>query len=215
MKVVITGVAIEEITATKLSLGKSDSSHNAAMKSCLLRVPGSKNSKCVEMSKDPEVKILQRWNGHRPHYKLLFGRFYTDLVGKKQKEQHQQQKQRYLEKGNNNNSTAVPITIVWIDKLLQTPIEDYRKHTRDLIIIPYLIVCKQLTDRNQIYDIVMKWADKYAELKRLEPSRREFSIRVRRRIDEVMRDRIPPMTFETLKEKCPELYETLRIGDAQ
>jgi hypothetical protein len=66
-----------------------------------------------------------------------------------------------------------------------------------------------MTERNEIFDIVMQWADKCNELKRLEPSRREFSIRIRSRTEEVMKDRIPPMTFETLKEKCPELYETL------
>lgn len=46
------------------------------------------------------------------------------------------------------------------------------------------------------------------------PSRREFSDRVRRRIDEVMGDRIPPMTSDTLKEKNRELYRTLRLADA-
>jgi hypothetical protein len=55
----------------------------------------------------------------------------------------------------------------------------------------------------------MKWAEKCAGLRRLDPSRREFSVRVRSRIDEVMKDRIPPMTVNTLKEKNRELYETL------
>jgi hypothetical protein len=62
------------------------------------------------------------------------------------------------------------------------------KHARDLIIIPYLVVCRGITDRNQIYDIVMDWADKCDKLRRLEPSRHGFSVRVRSRIDEVMRD---------------------------
>jgi hypothetical protein len=114
-----------------------------------------------------------------------------------------------------SSTSSTPTTIAWIEKLLQAAIPDYRKHARDLIIIPYLIVCKGLTDRNQIYDIVTKWADKCGEIKRLEPSRREFSVRVRSRIDEVMRDRIPPMRYETLKEENPELYETLKLtGDS-
>jgi hypothetical protein len=58
-----------------------------------------------------------------------------------------------------------------------------------------------MTDRNRIYDIVMKWADKCNELKRLEPSRREFSVRVRSRLDNVMRDRMSYMLLETLKKK--------------
>lgn len=67
-----------------------------------------------------------------------------------------------------------------------------------------------MTDRNEIHDIVMQWADKCGELRRLDPSRREFSVRVRSRIAEVMRDRIPPMTFGTLKEKNRELYKALK-----
>jgi hypothetical protein len=66
-----------------------------------------------------------------------------------------------------------------------------------------------MTDRNEIYEIVMRWADKCAEVQRLDPSRHEISDGVRRRIDEVKRDRIPPMTPDTLKEKNRELYEKL------
>lgn len=95
------------------------------------------------------------------------------------------------------------------DKLIQTPIEDYRKHAANLIIIPYLIVSKGLADRNVIHHVVIQWAERCAELRRLDPSRREFSGRVRRRIEEVIRDRIPPMTLDTLKEKCPELWDKL------
>jgi hypothetical protein len=62
--------------------------------------------------------------------------------------------------------------------LLQTPIEDYRKHARDLIIIPYLVVCRGMRDVDEIYNIVMNWADKCHELRRLHPSHREFGNRV-------------------------------------
>jgi hypothetical protein len=68
-----------------------------------------------------------------------------------------------------------------------------------------------MTDRNEVHDIVMQWADKCAELQRLDPSRREFSFRVRSRIEEVMRDRVPPMTLGTLKEKNRELCEALKV----
>ena len=58
--------------------------------------------------------------------------------------------------------------------------------------------------------IVMNCADRCAELQRLDPSRRELSLRVRSRIVEVMRDRIPPMTLETLKDRNRELYKALK-----
>jgi hypothetical protein len=194
-----------------LSKNKHDKSHHPAIKSCMLRIPGSINSKCKTEGLDPEVKIIQKWDRHRPDYRLLIGSFYADLIGRYHHHDNRQRTQTSTLIGANNSikhnkiNYNNNITIPWIEKLLQTPIEDYRKHARDLILVPYLVVRKGMTDQDQIYDIVMSSADKCAELKRLEPSRREFSIRVSRRIDEVVRDRIPPMTFETLKEKCPEL----------
>jgi hypothetical protein len=45
--------------------------------------------------------------------------------------------------------------------------------------------------------------DKCAELKGLEPTRREYANRVWSRILEVMQERIPPMRLEPLKRKNP------------
>ena len=46
-----------------LSNCKADSCHVPSFKSCLLRIPGSLNSKCVKAGKDAQVRIIQRWNG--------------------------------------------------------------------------------------------------------------------------------------------------------
>jgi hypothetical protein len=192
-----------------ISLNKCDKSHHPAIKSCMLRIPHSINSKCKEVGLDPEVKIIQKWDGQRPDSRLLIGSFYADLI-----EQQQRQRQ-WNETGDNNDNgpsrSSEPKTIPWIEKLIQSPIADYRKHSRDLIIIPYLVVCRGMKDKNEILNFVMQWADKCAELRRIEPSRQDFSFRVRSRIDEVMRDRIPLMTFDTLKEKNRELYEALKV----
>jgi hypothetical protein len=193
-----------------LANNKHDKSHHPAIKSCMLRIPGSINSKCKTEGLDPEVKIFQRWDGHRPDFRLLIGSFYADLVGRYHPHDRQRTGTSTSISANNNIKSNNNSTIPWIEKLLQTPIEDYRKHARDLILVPYLVVIKGMTDEYQIYDIVMQWANKCAELKRLEPSRQEFAARVRSRIEQVTRYRVPPMTFETLKEKCPELYENFR-----
>jgi hypothetical protein len=100
-------------------------------------------------------------------------------------------------------------TIDWIEKLIQTLIADYLKHAANLIKIPYLVVFRGMKDRNEIHDVVMRRADRCAEVRRLDPSGREFSVRVRSRIEEVKIDRVPPMTFDTLKEKNRKLYEAL------
>lgn len=186
-----------------LSAGRCDKANHPALKSCMLRIPGSLNSKCKAAGIDPEVKILQRWDGHRPDYRLLLGSFYADLVGQKS---FQSVASKNLESIGDMNK------IFWIEKLLQTPIEDYRKRARDLIIIPYLVVRRGLTDEAQISDIVMQWADRCAELRRLDPSRREFANKVRSRTYDVMHDRISQMKFATLKVKNPDLYEVLKLG---
>jgi hypothetical protein len=55
-----------------LSNGKSDPAHNKTLSfgNCMLRVPASHNSKCVNAnnglvdSEKTTVKIVQKWNGH-------------------------------------------------------------------------------------------------------------------------------------------------------
>jgi hypothetical protein len=192
-----------------LSNNKSDSGHHPAIKSCMLRVPGSVNSKCKnEGGLDPEVRIIQKWDGHRPDYRLLIGSFYADLVGKKQQHpcQNSDKGSKYLEPFGSNRTTM----IAWIEeKLLNTPIDDYRKRVRDLILVPYLVLRKGITDKDQVCDIVMEWADKCAELRRLDPSRREFERRIYSRIEDVSQERIPNMRLETMRERYPEMYEKI------
>lgn len=62
-----------------LSNDKADPNHynNVSFNNCLLRVPGSINSKT-----NAEVKILQKWNGVRPDIKYLYGDFLAYLVDK-------------------------------------------------------------------------------------------------------------------------------------
>jgi hypothetical protein len=184
-----------------LTAANCDNSNHPAIKSCMLRIPGSFNSKCKAVGIDAEVKILQPWDGRRPDYRLLLGNFYAYLVGQK----------RFKPVRTKN---LVPIgdagKIPWIERLLQTPIEDYRKHARDLILVPYLVVTRGIADQSVIENIVMHWADRCAELRRLHPSRSEFVNRVRSRTYEVAQSGIPPMRFETLNEKNPELWQKIK-----
>ena len=42
----------------KLSNGKADQCHNPSIKSCMLRVPGSINSRAKKAGKDPRVNVV-------------------------------------------------------------------------------------------------------------------------------------------------------------
>ncbi len=187
-----------------LSSNRYDKAHHPAIKSCMLRIPGSINSKCKELGLDPEVKIIQRWNKCRPDYRLLIGDFHADLV---EKQQHRRRGGSSSVKC--NNIATFGITIPWVEKLLQTPIDDYRKHARDLILVPYLVLRRGMANPDQVCDIVMQWADKCGELRRLEPSRDAFAAKVRSRTYEVTQDRISHMKWSTLQERNPELCKIL------
>jgi hypothetical protein len=62
--------------------------HNPTVKSCLLRVPGSVNSKCivkegVPEKVDPEVKIIQKWDCNRSSVHPLLRHFRRWLIQKR------------------------------------------------------------------------------------------------------------------------------------
>jgi hypothetical protein len=109
-----------KFAAQFLSNHKSDTNNNPAFKSCLLRIPSSYNSKYAQQNN--EVKIIQRWNGFRPKANPLYYHFYIYLADRKLKElnsmQRNQTANHHIIRGN---------TIPWIEKLLETPIDDYRK----------------------------------------------------------------------------------------
>ena len=67
-----------------LTGGKSDPFHNPSFKSCMMRIPGSLNSK-YPAGKN-KVTIFQKWDGYRPPMNLLLLEFYDHLVEQKIKE---------------------------------------------------------------------------------------------------------------------------------
>jgi hypothetical protein len=70
-----------------------------------------------------KVKIIQGWDGFRPKANPLYYDFYNYLADRKLKELNNIQRTQ-IERGN---------TIPWIEKLLETPIDDYRKNAVNLI----------------------------------------------------------------------------------
>jgi hypothetical protein len=58
--------------------GKADSKHLSSIKSCLVRVPGTINSKNGE-----QVRIFQRWDGTKPAIQWVSRDFQDYLVQKK------------------------------------------------------------------------------------------------------------------------------------
>jgi hypothetical protein len=153
-----------------ISNNKSDPLHNPSFRSCLLRIPGSYNSKCLESinkginDEATKVKIIQKWDGRRPHIIHLTGAYHAYLVDEKIKEK---QNLNSLIKKNGNNMNwdnnyhygKEGKTIRWIEELLDTPIPDFRKYTLWKILCPYLVNIKKLS-YEESFNLLEKWLNK-------------------------------------------------------
>lgn len=129
-----------------LSNGKADKNNNPSFKSCLLRIPGSINSKY-----DKQVTILQKWNGYRPNIPREFiEEFRTYLIQKKIDQDIQRQKLLLIRSNKNKVDNKY---YTWIEHLLQNPIEDYRKLVIDIILSLYLINIRKLS-YSESYQII-------------------------------------------------------------
>lgn len=198
-----------------LTNGKCDRKHNVSFRSAMARIPGSKNTKYE--GDRAEVRVIQAWDGirARPRVQFIRSEFLIWLaqaeieakerLRKTIQQQFNSKRSSYIYcNEHNNNITA------WIEKLLQTPIADDRQVTRDLVIVPYLIVRKGMTDVGEIEAVVMRWADMCNEIEPLRPSYRGFVQDLRYRIKVVMREMKPPKSWGTFQEENSELAQRLR-----
>ena len=117
-----------------LSNGKADTDHPPSFKSCQIRVPGSITGKCLDnrykrLLGNIKVKILQEWNGVRAPITREFIEDFRTFLKQKVTDQEQEQENhntnQHQKYSNINNQS-----IEWIEKLLKTPIEDFRKNSK-------------------------------------------------------------------------------------
>ena len=144
-----------------LSNGKADPCHssNLSFKNCMLRIPGSHNSKCIVRSNNAvgpttEVKIVQ-WDGKRPAINWLLRDFRRYLIQHKINSLLSERKKiRYSDAIKASTSP----TRVWIETFLNIPIHDYRKYALRLIVAPYLTNIKRLS-YDEAFTVVKQWLD--------------------------------------------------------
>jgi Primase X len=197
-----------------LSNGKSDMNHcnTLSFGNCLLRVPGSHNSKLIQSNdnvagESTKVKIIQKWNGNRPNIKLLLGTFHAYLVEQtiKAAQEHGQQmhKQNVIFRGN----TAKVYKILWIERLLQRPLLNYRKYCIWRILTPYLVNVRKLSDEDT-YSVIEKWlerCDSIARLSFVPMCTIRYNIRNARKIGYY------PVSWNTLRIENIYLYNLLKV----
>jgi hypothetical protein len=96
--------------------------------------------------------------------------------------------------------------IAWIEKLLETPIEDYRKNAVNLILAPYLINVKKLSYYAAL-NIINNWLSKCGELRQLDQN---FDYTVRYALKYSAKNGHKPLKLDTLKIKNKSLYDILQ-----
>ena len=102
----------------------------------------------------------------------------------------------------------IPKCYQWIeDKLLKTPIPDYRKITVDLVLVPFFIVIKKFS-ANQSFDLIKQYLIKCHKLQPLLPSVNEFEKRVKFAIGKSIDNKIPPIKIENIRNKYPQWYNS-------
>jgi hypothetical protein len=169
---------------------QKDPKHNPSIKSCLIRVPETINSKY-----NFNVKIRQKWDGKEANASVIASYFRHNLM--QRKSEHEKKtidKVRYIHINK----------IGWIEKLLETPLADNRKYCLWKILIPYLANIKKLP-KYEIFPILIEWLDKCDRMKSID-------FRSQSRIEDNLRNvkDYLPISFDNLKDDNFELYKALK-----
>ncbi len=192
-----------------LTNNKADPCHSNSLsfRNCMLRVPGSLNSKLVRLNEkgkivnipeSGEVKIIQKWNGVRPSIKPLLSEFYIYVADSKLKEIHRNRKSRKHSAHYENNHK-----IQWIETLLQIPISDHRKYALWRIVAPYLINIRKMSHEDATR-IIREWLDKCDKLRPLDST---VNSKIKPNLNAAARKGYPPISFNHLKIENKQLAE--------
>ena len=93
-------------------------------------------------------------------------------------------------------------SIRWIEKLLQTPVADYRKFAVWRILAPYLINIRKCSV-DEAYKIITDWLDRCSQLRRLDFNAYHV---IKYNIDSAKKNGHLPRSLEKLKTDNTYLY---------
>jgi hypothetical protein len=178
---------------------KSDPHHRPSIKSCLIRIPSTINSKYNQ-----EVRVVHKWNGIRPPIQYLLRDFRIWVVADKINDKRQEEKFRKYRKSRSIGYSQT-ITIPWIEKLLQTPIPDHRKYTLWRILLPYLFNVRKLPD-NEIITTLNSWLNSCSMLWPLDFNSQYL---IKQNLRNGKKHNYLPISFSKLRSENQSLYELI------
>jgi Primase X len=188
--------------------GKTDPSHNTtiSIKNCMLRVPWSINSKNSQ-----QVLIIQKCNGVRPKINPILFDFYIYLANKKIVEQQLRQ-QQYQKRLFGSQQNSVTNSVGWIERLLNTGLNDHRKYAITFILAPYLINIKN-QGYGESFNNIQNWLySKCEPLRQLDSTQRDFDRRIKDSLDSCMRKGWKPISLGRLKGENKDLYSSITFS---
>ena len=180
---------------------KCDPQHRPSVKSCLIRIPDTVNSKYNQ-----EVRIAQKWNGLRPPIHYLLRDYRTWLVAEKINDKLEEKRSR-SNRNSKNFGYRRTDTIPWIEKQLQPPISVHREYAIWRILVPYLFNVRKLSD-NEAISTLQIWLEKCSSLRPLDfNSKYLFNQNIRYR----NKNRYLPISIQKLSSENVELYNIMLL----
>ncbi|MDN5846305.1 MAG: hypothetical protein L0H53_08540 [Candidatus Nitrosocosmicus sp.] len=153
---------------------KADPLHTPKYKTCLIRIPGTYNSKILKSNRSKEeslVRIIQRWDGRHLPIQFLLKEFRRWIAQEEIDQRIRSEKLKIKYGHRSYDYSSNRFTIAWIDKLLQIPITDHRKYCLWRILVPYLLNVKKKGPEETTL-ILIEWLQRCNQERRL-----DFNIR--------------------------------------
>jgi hypothetical protein len=161
----------------EMTNGLADSNHYPSFGNCMVRIPGSFNTKyarfgnkdeILDMPPQSEVKIVQRWDGYRPSIKWLLKDYWVYLLQEKNNQAlddlHREQKS--IRRNRITPSSNQVNKIGWIESLYTKPLDDFREFCVWRIFAPYFINIRRLS-QSEVSSLIRNWLERCSCLKRL------------------------------------------------
>lgn len=164
---------------------KCDMGNHPSLKSCLIRIPETYNSKLLNKGKYERAKVtvFSEWNGIRADVQKLPFQIYLRIQRRKMKRQA----------GYSSNN----VEIAYIENILQNKISHGRKRIFALVICPYLVNVKKLP-LEECEKIIIGYFDGHIS-----------KSTITYKLNEVYRKGVLPYSLKNMQNHDPELYQII------
>lgn len=178
-----------------LSNSKCDAGNHPSLKSCLVRVPGTFNSKCLAKFKDSktsQVSIVSEWNRIRQNVQKLPFKKHIDKLEKIERKMLQR-RQRYYP----NNIIPYIEKLLFMLKQPKYTLKNCRERIFSLILCPYLINIKKQSFEETEKIVLQCFGNHLSKQK------------IRYKMKDVFKTGVLPYGLNNMKEQDVELYDVV------